>query len=401
MEHENEHKEVSRRSLVLGGLAAGVGIVVAGCGSSSKSAAQTATTTATTGGATTATTAPATTVATTATASTLAKPTKKPAKLVMRAWGDPYSTALGKFPAATFTAKTGIPVEFDLTDFPEIQTKVEQAVKAGQRPPVDLVYTVAPHCFAASLRKYAVALDPSLVTNFADLSSAGKPDDGTMNWANIYTYTLPVVYRKDKVQFSGPISWNDLFDPKYKGMFTFNLDPNLMVWPIAKMLGLDPAKDDMKPVFEKIKTFKPQMAAIIENDTQLIDLMNNGQATMALAIVGDAPVIKNGAWIVPKEGVSLSADGLYIPKGLPDEVTYYAQLLVNEIIDPANETSYCEAIFAVPSNSKATPVASMKGDPAFPFTDAEIKLYAIPISNEVSTRNQDAWVEAFTTALQK
>jgi spermidine/putrescine-binding protein len=388
MERDNKIKgELTRRGFVLGGIAAGAGVMVAGCGSS-KSA-----TSSSTG-------APSSAAATT-TASSIAAPTKKPPKIVVRAWGEPYSTSLAKFPAKTFTDKTGIPVEFDLTDFPEIQTKVEQAVKAKQRPPVDIVYTVAPHCFAASLRKYAVPLDPALVTNFADLSVAGKPDDGTANWANIYTYTLPVVYRKDKVQFSGPISWNDLFDPKYKGMFTFNLDPNLMVWPIAKLLGLDPAKDDMKPVFDKIKTFKPQMTAIVENDTQLIDLMNNGQATMSLAIVGDAPAIKNAAWIVPTEGVSLSADGLYIPTGLPDEVTYYAQLLINEIISPAGETAYCEAISAVPTNSKATPMASMKGDPAFPFTDDEIKKYALPISNEVSTKNQDAWVEAFTSALQK
>ena len=375
--------ELSRRRFVISGLAAGVGLVVAACGSdkSSSSSGTSAGTQAAPSG-------------------SVAKPAKKPSKLVMRAWGDPYSTSLQKFPAKAFTDKTGIPVEFDLTDFPEIQTKVEQAVKAKQRPPVDVVYTVAPHCFAASLRKYAVPLDLSLVTNYADLSSAGKPDDGTNNWANLYTYTLPVVYRKDKFQFPDPISWEDLFDPKYKGTFTFNLDPNLMVWPIAKMLGLDPAKDDMGPVFDKIKTFKPQMAAIAENDTQLIDLMNTGQASMSLAIVGDGPVIKNGAWIVPKEGVSMSADGVYIPTGLPDEVTYYAQVLINELIDPKNQTDYNGAISAVPANTKATPLASMKGDPAFPFTDEEIKKYGILISNEVSTKNQDAWVEAFTTALQ-
>ena len=221
MERDNKIKgELTRRGFVLGGLAAGAGVMAAGCGSS-KSATSSSTGAPSSGAATT-------------TASSIAVPTKKPAKIVVRAWGEPYSTSLAKFPAKTFTDKTGIPVEFDLTDFPEIQTKVEQAVQAKQRPPVDIVYTVAPHCFAASLRKYAVPLDPTLVTNFADLSVAGKPDDTTANWANIYTYTLPVVYRKDKVQFSGPISWNDLFDPKYKGMFTFNLDPNLMVWPIAK-----------------------------------------------------------------------------------------------------------------------------------------------------------------------
>jgi hypothetical protein len=42
----------------------------------------------------------------------------------------------------------------------------------------------------------------------------------------------------------------------------------------------------------------------------------------------------------------------------------------------------------------------MQGDPAFPFTDEELKKYAIPVINEVSVKNQDAWTEAFTAALQ-
>ena len=376
--HRRQPTELTRRQFIVGGLAAGAGFVLAAC--SDKTGG---------GGASPGASAPA-----------LTKPATKPSKIVMRAWGDPYSTNLMNFPAKSFTEKTGIPVEFDLTDFPEIQAKVEQAVNAGQRPPVDVVYTVAPHCYAASLRKYAVPLDATLVTNFADLSAAGKPDDGTRNWANLYTYTLVVIYRKDKVDVPSVISWNDLFDPKYRGRFTFNLDPNLMVWPIAKVLGLDPAKDDMGPVFDKIKTFRPQMAAIIENDTQLIDFMNQGQATMCLALVGDRPFIDNAASVVPTEGVALSADGLYVPKGLPDDVTYYAQMFINEAISPENQTNFCKAILAVPVNTKASPDSSMQGDPAFPFTDEELKKYAIPVINEVSVKNQDAWTEAFTAALQ-
>jgi hypothetical protein len=121
---------------------------------------------------------------------------------------------------------------------------------------------------------------------------------------------------------------------------------------------------------------------------------------MSLAIVGDGPAITNAKWIVPTEGVSMSADGVYIPTGLPDEVTYYAQLLINELLSPQGQTDYSAAIAAVPVNTKATPLASMKGDPAYPFTDEEIAKYGIIIDNEVSTKNQDAWVEAFTTALQ-
>ena len=206
----------------------------------------------------------------------------------MRSWGDPYSTNLGKFPAAAFTAKTGIPVEFDLTDFPEVKAKVEQAVKAGQRPPVDVVYTVTPDAYIASQAKYATTLDPTLVPNMSQLTTAGKPDDGTTNWVNIYTYTLPVVYRKDLVTLPETMDWDEMWDPKYKGQITFNLDPNLLVWPLSKMMGLDPAKDDLAPVWEYCKKLRPNIGAIVANDTELLELVNKGEVSTVFALVGDA-----------------------------------------------------------------------------------------------------------------
>ena len=76
---------------------------------------------------------------------------------------------------------------------------------------------------------------------------------------------------------------------------------------------------------------------------------------------------------------------MYIPDDLPDNVTYWAQVFVNEVIDAKNQTDYNKAISAVPTNSQATPADFMQGDPAFPFTDEEIAKYAIPVINSVFT----------------
>ena len=54
---------------------------------------------------------------------------------------------------------------------------------------------------------------------------------------NIYTYTLPVVYRKDLVTLPETMDWDEMWDPKYKGQITFNLDPNLLVCHCPKMIG--------------------------------------------------------------------------------------------------------------------------------------------------------------------
>jgi putative spermidine/putrescine transport system substrate-binding protein len=327
---------------------------------------------------------------------------EKPGKIIVRSWGEPYSTSLEEFPGASFTEKTGIPVEFDLTDFPEVKAKVEQAVQANQRPPVDVVYTVTPDAYIASQQGYAASLDPAIVTNMSKLTTAGKPDDGTTNWVGIYTYTLPVVYRKDLVTLPETMDWDEMWDPKYNGQITFNLDPNLLVWPLSKMMGLDPATDDLTPVWEYCKELRPNIGAIVANDTELLELINKGEVSTAFALVGDAFFIENdnGAWKVPTSGSSLSSDCMYVPTGLPDNVTYWAQVFVNEVIDAQNQTAFNQAISAVPTNADATPADFMQGDPAFPFTDEEIAKYAVPVVNSVYAEHRDEWIEAFTVAIQ-
>ena len=97
---------------------------------------------------------------------------EKPSKIIVRSWGDPYSTNLGKFQATAFTAKTGTPRRVRPDRLPGGQGEGEQAVKAGQRPPVDVVYTVTPDAFIASQQKYATTLDPALVPNVASCRTA-------------------------------------------------------------------------------------------------------------------------------------------------------------------------------------------------------------------------------------
>ena len=70
------------------------------------------------------------------------EPATKPERLVVRTWGGPWRTTYADSVAASFTAKTGIPVEFDVTDFNEVQVKIAQSVGAGTRPPVDVVLTI-------------------------------------------------------------------------------------------------------------------------------------------------------------------------------------------------------------------------------------------------------------------
>ena len=119
-----------------------------------------------------------------------------------------------------------------------------------------------------------------------------------------------------------------------------------------------------------------------------------------MGLPGNAGFIDNGAAIVPSGGVSLSGDSLYIPKGLPDNVTYWSQVFVNEVIGAQAQTEFCKTIGAVPTNVDATISDFMVGNPVYPFTDAELAEFAIPVINSVYAENRDIWIEAMTNALQ-
>ena len=365
---------ISRRQLIFGGGTLAVGtLLIAACGGESDESVES-------GG---------------------AEP-EKPLKIIMRSWGEPYSTSIEKFAAVAFTATTGIAVEYDLTDFMEMRVKVEEAFKAGTRPPVDVLYTTTSEAYVASQQGYAMSLDPASMSNYANLTAAGLADDGTTNWVNIYTYTLPLLYRKDLVTFPEKFKWDELWDPKYKGKIGINLDPNVLVWSLSKVLGLDPATDDLTKVWDRCRELKSNIKAIYTSDTEMITMLNSGEIEIAFSLPGNVLAIENdhGALAVPEEGVMLASDAVYIPAGTPENVKYWAQVFINELIGANAQTEFNKAIGAVPTSSAATASDYMAGQPAYPFTDEEIAKYAIPVQNAVYAEFKDDWIEKFTVAFQ-
>lgn len=369
---------ITRRTLLRGGLVAGAGVFLAACG----------------GGKTG-------TGATLSPAGGIKTPKTKPDKITVRAWGDPWSTALGDFPGKAFTAETGVKVEFDLSDIGEVQTKVQQALAAGNRPPVDVVYTIVPLAYSAEVQKLSIPLNTDIVTNFAELTSVGKPASGS-SYVSLYTYTLPVIYNKAKVTFPAAIDWNALFDTKFKKSIFVAANPPPLLYPIAKMMGV-PLDGDLTAVWKKIGELKPNVGSI-GDDTTFINTMTSGDVSLGVGgLIGDATALQDAkvdvTWIVPTGGCTLTADSMYVCRGLPDDVTYYAQKFVNHVIDATQQTGWCQKVATVPTNSKAKPAAFMKGDPGFPFTEEEIAKYAVPEPVALAAQKNDEWQAAYSAAI--
>lgn len=376
-------RRVSRRDVLKGGLFAGAGLVLGACGSKSAS-----------------TTTPSSTASVRGSPRV---PATKPDKLIVRSWGDPWSTALGDFPGKAFTAETGIPVQFDLSDHAEVQTKVQLALQAGQRPPVDVVYTIGTLAYTAGVQNLSVPLDPGVVTNFAKLTVAGKPVRTQAGYVNLYTYTYPVIYSKGAVQFDQGMPWSTIWDSKYKQSMHADEVYTSLLFPVAKILNLDVATSDLQPVWDRIAELRPNIASV-GDDTVFIEAMKSHDAKFGLALVGDALALKDGGldvgWVVPAEGVALTSDSMYVCQGLPQDVTYWAQVFVNKVIEAQIQSQWCAKVGTVPTNAGASPASFMKGDPAFPFSDEEISKYALLEPIDLAAQNNDKWQSAYRAAIK-
>jgi spermidine/putrescine-binding protein len=317
---------------------------------------------------------------------------------VIRTWGDPWQSTYTDGPVQSFTAKTGIGVEFDVTDYLEIQTKVRQSLAAGQRPPVDVVLTIESAAYAAAAQEISVPLDPSIVTNLAALTSVGRPADGSTSYANPTSYSQPIVYATDRVTMPASISWEEIWDPKYEGRLFVTSTPQSLLLPTAKLLGIDIATDDLTPVWDKIAELQPNIAAAGDEE-EFISGVQRGEFDLGITLAAVAVDVEGVRWIVPTEGTALSFESFFVPQGLPEDVTYWAQVLVNEALSADAGTALTVGLNEVSTNPDAQLPASMQGDPAFPFSQEDIDKYALVVDPALFARNQDQWQAAYSAAI--
>lgn len=370
----SQSRPLTRREVIGAGAVGAAGLLVAGCGGGNG------------GGSAARTTA------------RLAKPATKPRQLVVRTWGDPWAQTYADGPGADFTRRTGIPVRFDTTDFNEIQAKVSQSVKAGRRPPVDVVLTIETSAFTADVQKLSVPLDPAIVTRMAELNPVGRPASGAP-YVNVSGYTQPIVYAPSRAQVPRGASIDVLFDPQYrKRLFVPSTSPEALLPPVAKSVGVTDFSGDLSPVWRRLAQLKPNIAAAGDEE-EFISGIQRRQFDLGVTLVATAREVKGLKWQVPSEGASLGLEALYVARGLPDDATYYAQVFVNEVLSAASMSRIADALGEVPTHPKATLPGFMRGDPAFPFTAQEIERYTIRIPPETLARNNDAWSAQYSAAL--
>ncbi len=329
---------------------------------------------------------------------------EKPAEIIVRAWGGSWVDSLKKGVSDPFTAATGIAVRHDLTEDNEIQPKLWAAVAQKRVPPIHVNWDTTTNATKSALR--GVTEDLSDLSNLKDTSELAKPVglDG-YPIVNTYGYVYVLAYRPSAFPDGAPKSWKDLLDPKLKGRIALYNDGIGFHFP-AQVAGggkLEDIPGNMQPAWDFITKIKAQQPLLGE-DPDFTTWFQKGEIDAACTISTNArEAKKNGielAWTVPEEGAVLETDGLWIPKGLPENELYWAKQYINFALTKDAQQVWCAEGLGLPGVvSGLTPPEDLVGDPSYPTTDEQIDRM-IRVPTKVQVENESAWFGKFKEIMQ-
>ncbi len=335
------------------------------------------------------------------------EPETKPDKITIRSWGDPYRAFWRDTAGKKFTEDTGVKVEWDTTDTGELLTRIRAADDAGQRPPVDAVMGEGVLSYLALAQGLTVELDPEVAPNLNELNPAlAQVGLDTPEWSmlGMWAFSAPINYRTDKVKDPSALeSWEGLWGPQFKNSIMLPTTYQAFTFTTARLLGIDPATDDMGPVWDKIAELKPNLVGV-GGDTEVVSGLISGDvgATVALPANGDAAA-KEGAPIdfaVPKEGMFVDRDFYWLVKGAPPEVEYYTKLFANYMADVGNQTTMAKELGVIPTHPDAKLPQYMVDNPTvYPVSKEDVeKNVLVPL--QLAAEKQDEWQAAYDQAVK-
>jgi spermidine/putrescine transport system substrate-binding protein len=262
-----------------------------------------------------------------------------------------------------FTKETGIKVNYKevINENDAFLGKINPSLKAGQPTGWDLIVITNGGSIEKLIRQnFLIELDHSKLPNFQKYAGASYKNP-TFDPGNKFTIAwqagLTGLAYNPKLTKRPITSFQDLFDPKFKGKITMFGDST--DFPTLTMIGLgiDPAKsteEDWKRTAEKMKELRPQIREFIDNAGEA-EVLQSGNAWISMAYSGDIFILNNSGapdikFVVPKEGAVLWQDNMAIPKGAKhplDAITYMDYVYRPDVATMLTE--YIAYITPVPS----------------------------------------------------
>ena len=309
-----------------------------------------------------------------------------------------WDTYIGETTLETFTASTGIKVQYDLFgDNEEMFAKLEKG-----NPGYDIIVPTDYMVYDMVQLGMLETLDHSKIPNMKNLDSSftNPAYDPGLKHAIPYMWgTMGFGYRKSKVK-SAPASWEAVFkntDPALANRISLLSDMRAVIGGALKYLGYSMNSvnpDEIAKARDLIIAAKKDIKSFAEDNGQ--DLLASGEVDIALEWSGDIAAVMleddDIDYVVPKEGSNVWVDNLCIPKGGPNIENAYA--FINYLHDVDVHVEIANTIYFATPNApaKAKMPAEYTDNPAV-FAPADVLSRCEPILSvgDDTRLYSDAW----------
>lgn len=299
-----------------------------------------------------------------------------------------------------FEKATGIKVKYVVGTALSNYSKV---TASRNNPEIDVYWSNELTHVAGKQQGLYDKLDPTVVTNLADVVDIAKDADGI----GVASYIIATGFQYNSKAFTeagipAPTSWNDLWDPRLKGkvaLYTFNVAYSQDLLALLTRLAGGTEKD-VRPAFDKLKKLKEMgnLAMFASSPAELDNMLVQGQAWITVNGSPRAYILKERNapidFAFPKEGAGFFTNYLEVVKNAPHPKA--AQLLVNFLISPEIQTIISKGAVAGPINKKVKVPDSLLAQ----IPDGEEIDKLIRIDRAEMNRQLDNWAETWNREIE-
>jgi putative spermidine/putrescine transport system substrate-binding protein len=265
-------------------------------------------------------------------------------------WGGSDGLALQKYVVDPFVKATGakVVVEEGVTS-----ASIAKVVAQKNDPQIDVVFLDDVGVFALNRQGLLDKPDLSKVPNAADVYPEFMIDGGF--GIGFWTYITTILHNK---KGAAPTSWEDLWSPAYQGKVLVPAITDtqaLLLTVMAAQLG-GGSLENLEPAWPKLKALKPQVFSFIENRALDAQVLQAGQATVAVDIptyfkpymsdnsdIGVTTALKEGYFAITGAAVLVKGS-----KGNRD----LAHAFINQALSPDAQAGFAEEAWYGPTNKK-------------------------------------------------
>ncbi|WP_119268560.1 ABC transporter substrate-binding protein [Taklimakanibacter deserti] len=265
-------------------------------------------------------------------------------------WGGSDGLAIQKYIVDPFMKATGAKVVVE-----EGVTSASIAKVTAQKndPQIDVAFLDDVGVFALNRQGLLDKIDLSKVPNAKDVYPAFILDGGF--GIGFWTYITTILHN---TKGPAPASWDDLWSPAYQGKVLVPAITDtqaLLLTVMAAQLG-GGSLENLDPAWPRLKALKPQIFSFIENRALDAQVLQAGQATVAVDIPTYFKPYMSGSSDIGvttdlKEGYFAITGAAVLVKGSKGDRDL-AHAFINQALSPDAQAGFATDVWYGPTNQK-------------------------------------------------